>query len=662
MRPLNEFVSESTAREQFLEVQQALLIVIGLNKRLSRVISPTDDDNDWVKEFPESLKMSIHDFLRFVYVPDPRGAEVSVATCMVLDAIYLQMRPLTDQPGGLSISGTVPSASEIWHSAMWTKFLGRGWCPSDLPRLFMRFNTFGLHFIYNLPRPTDPCTHRIIQLQAKQKANANHHQCHTDSCQGCRDVVADQEELRRILEKGKIPLILSVGEEEDDDDESVTLVEAEADMSYVAISHVWSDGLGNVERNAIPQCQVRRLSRLVRGLSGKNSDMLLYWLDTICVPPDSAGMDKAQALALASMRKVYEEANVVLVLDQWLFNTPSKGKSHAELLMMIFSCAWNTRLWTYQEGALASSLLFQFSDTAYDLDDAIKALHATADNLTRRVLVASLDAIYFDLRGFKSHQSTEDKIGAIISAFRTRSTSVSTDEPLCLADGIVLESVTHGTMAFGFFPTTYYEHPWLGMGTNEFPSCSSGDYPKRTRRVRSRRGAVHFEREQDGLSDPNGLVLKSSGIRTLIGPGETPLGRNFFVRDEHGRWVLVKRIPEDDTRPSDHIFGMIEVAVIDFEDWRMFNNALLNTMSSTRGILVRIDREPKRGAPIHCTRLYRVLSIPMTMPSVVAENEAQLGPRPPVEGLAIATKNAEDGAIWCTHGTTCGDEQVWYVK
>lgn len=62
--------------------------------------------------------MSIQDFLRFVSISNPRGAKVAIATYIVINAIFMQSRPLADQPGGLSESGTIPSTSELWHSAI----------------------------------------------------------------------------------------------------------------------------------------------------------------------------------------------------------------------------------------------------------------------------------------------------------------------------------------------------------------------------------------------------------------------------------------------------------------------------------------------------------------------------------------------------------------
>ena len=136
---------------------------------------------------------------------------------------------------------------------------------------------------------------------------------------------------------------------------------------YVAISHVWSDGLGNPRRNSLPTCQLLRLQGLVDGMyDGERTEVISFWIDTLCVPlePD------ARMLAIGRMAKTYEGADKVLVLDSSL----QRVSSHAppeELLMRIRCTIWSQRLWTLQEGMLASDLYFQFLDGLVQGEDLI---------------------------------------------------------------------------------------------------------------------------------------------------------------------------------------------------------------------------------------------------------------------------------------------------
>lgn len=99
-----------------------------------------------------------------------------------------------------------------------------------------------------------------------------------------------------------------------------------------------------------------------RNLPGNASNIVLFWIDTICVPPDSDNPEQqnAHSLALEMMRRTYQDATAVLILDSWLLSNTSSEKHDAEDIVKIFSCPWNTQLWTYQGDALAKSLYFQF--------------------------------------------------------------------------------------------------------------------------------------------------------------------------------------------------------------------------------------------------------------------------------------------------------------
>lgn len=105
-------------------------------------------------------------------------------------------------------------------------------------------------------------------------------------------------------------------------------------------------------------------------------------------------------------------------------------------MMRIFSFAWNSRLWTYQEGALPKSLYFQFKDTAEDVDEMKQQLEIDVgrDIALRYTLGERLIAQYNSLRGFQaSEKDSEDFVLFVLGNMTYRSTSVSADEALCLS-------------------------------------------------------------------------------------------------------------------------------------------------------------------------------------------------------------------------------------
>jgi hypothetical protein len=94
------------------------------------------------------------------------------------------------------------------------------------------------------------------------------------------------------------------------DEISVAIVAAQPNSWYIALSHVWADGLGNTKENSLPQCQLRRIYNLLTSFcteefieGGQKRPYL--WLDTLCCPVDP----EDKLLALAKLPEVYREAS-----------------------------------------------------------------------------------------------------------------------------------------------------------------------------------------------------------------------------------------------------------------------------------------------------------------------------------------------------------------
>ncbi|KAK5098166.1 hypothetical protein LTR70_006366 [Exophiala xenobiotica] len=133
-------------------------------------------------------------------------------------------------------------------------------------------------------------------------------------------------------------------------------------LPYVAISHVWSDGLGNTRSNALPRCQLRRLQDCANSLFPRGDHPVPFWIDTICVPLEQPGRRNA----IISMRDVYVRAEKVLVLDSVLSEVSCETYA-GDLLMRIRASTWVRRVWTFHECQLAKSLHYQFLERALSL-------------------------------------------------------------------------------------------------------------------------------------------------------------------------------------------------------------------------------------------------------------------------------------------------------
>lgn len=256
-----------------------------------------------------------------------------------------------------------------------------GWCPGEITTELRNFNTTYLLYLSMIDRHGLDQDHSTCEPNQRCRANqVNFGRYETEHVPNCTRTncsymgLSIAEEVGEILCDGDIPVITL--EKPNTKLGAYTLQVSRSSKhdksanGYVAISHVWSEGLGNRQQNTLPLCQLERLQSLVNnihlrtagGNRGQNNNNVPFWIDTISVPLVS----KWKTLAIASMDRVYTGARGVLVLDKSLQRSWS-DVSDTEQLVRLGHSAWRTRLWTYQEGRLAHTLWIQFQDRAVDM-------------------------------------------------------------------------------------------------------------------------------------------------------------------------------------------------------------------------------------------------------------------------------------------------------
>ncbi|KIJ28478.1 hypothetical protein M422DRAFT_215377, partial [Sphaerobolus stellatus SS14] len=195
----------------------------------------------------------------------------------------------------------------------------------------------------------------------------------------CPHMHVPMEDLLDVIKAAGIPII-----HWRDGKIKITRYDEKNITKYIAISHVWSDGLGNEEQSSLPTCQLSRLQGMVDGLFAEahyvdedyaNEKAVEYssyvqvgfWIDTLCVPVGNDYVEYRQA-TIRQMGSIYKAAHCVLVLDSRVFEVPSSADILNKILRL-YLANWHRRLWTFQEGLFAKSLFFQFSDKALTLDE-----------------------------------------------------------------------------------------------------------------------------------------------------------------------------------------------------------------------------------------------------------------------------------------------------
>jgi hypothetical protein len=293
----------------------------------------------------------------------------------------------------------------------------------------------------------------------------------------CGLIGIDEAELIKVLERREIPVLVLKREEAG----KLTLhVNGTTETRpYIAISHVWADGLGNPDANAIPICQAENLYTALtqmheaepqwssqewdkwtqalqeyghkvlpptpNEISPQLNESLPFWLDTLCIPTNESFKDFRE-LSLNKMRDIYHAAIGTLVLDNDLCTLPPSSPPHLILSRLLIS-DWRQRLWTYQEGVMSREVFIKGSHSAFRLKPIAGILKGLVEDIgTNSDCTEVLYKIYFrinrlilndDLRD--SNLSNGISAQRLVAAVSDRATSRQGDEAIVLAASLGLD-------------------------------------------------------------------------------------------------------------------------------------------------------------------------------------------------------------------------------
>jgi hypothetical protein len=363
----------------------------------------------------------------------------------------------------------------------------------------------------------------------------------TSSCQ-CTQLKLDSDVSSAILMSSSESFPVIKLSRADINNEASTFVKALNSSeveNYVAISHVWSHGLGNPRENALPRCRLQQIQALVNDLAplaGIKSDAVPFWMDTLCCP---LLPKEFRRTAILRMAKTYERSSCVLVLDRNLYSVDTNGISKLEVIMQIFRTTWMQRLWTLQEAKLAKNLWFQFKNEAVNLERMLDGLVSEPKSLTEKLFRVQFRAIlrakYTGLRERYNESDRALDIPASDACYRLislafslsgRSTSWATDEAICMVNllGLDLAPILDISTEDASCATLRMREMWkqwtavpLAIIFNRAPRLPyKGFRWAQSTFVRTQKWAVPLvEVNQDAILDPGGqglLVTPSSFI------------------------------------------------------------------------------------------------------------------------------------------------------
>ena len=184
---------------------------------------------------------------------------------------------------GDPIPGWTDLGSEPWGDSelLIQAMKAEGWCPSSIDYLqkLLRNQTSGLYYASTFKVPSD--------INGIRGSADRHRSCSIDDCKAeadlvessrmtgsqhvssgceCRLIGPSMKEIISILRASEFyPLLRLQMDKSKPESARIEVIPCKADTTYVAISHVRVDGLGNPAANMLPLCQVRRIQDLCTG-------------------------------------------------------------------------------------------------------------------------------------------------------------------------------------------------------------------------------------------------------------------------------------------------------------------------------------------------------------------------------------------------------------
>lgn len=233
------------------------------------------------------------------------------------------------------------------------KLLANGWCPYAV---LLRSNLFTLayastFFPYNR-NPTKDSEHATCTSDRcvawHNLDTAEYVTRHTPTCpaSSCAFLSPSLAPVYGILSSNRIPIMVYDGQS--------LSVRCADDGPYVAISHVWADGLGSTTETGLPICQISRIAGYARQFVPDGA----FWVDSLCVP-EKKDLRKS---AIRLMAETYRRADAVVVFDDGIRSLCTSTAPIKEITFRIQTSAWMQRIWTLQEAVLARELHFEFAD------------------------------------------------------------------------------------------------------------------------------------------------------------------------------------------------------------------------------------------------------------------------------------------------------------
>ncbi|KAI0600933.1 hypothetical protein F4775DRAFT_607992 [Biscogniauxia sp. FL1348] len=317
---------------------------------------------------------------------------------------------------------SITAPSLHWESAFLDEvMLEAGWCIGELTTFRDECSLSSRYYLSTMNRKALAKNHEKcrsgVSCQANQMDRRTYKTRHAPGCAdsaSCEEIGPPVGDLVQTIEKDGWALVETHGSHPP----GVMQYGGTGghEMPYVAISHVWSDGHGNLRQNCLRRCNLQYIQTLVDNLYEPRHWPVPFWMDTLCIPVGKKHT-KSRRAAIVRIAQTFRKADKVLVLDNSL-QVCSPDSSWVEKLMYIQYSPWMTRLWTYLECRVSRNIYFQIGSEAIcgeslerqmDYSKALVKVSNTLQKLPEKRLLSSQSAIQL-IRAIYSAKPSEHTI------------------------------------------------------------------------------------------------------------------------------------------------------------------------------------------------------------------------------------------------------------
>ncbi|KIW68242.1 hypothetical protein PV04_04199 [Phialophora macrospora] len=316
---------------------------------------------------------------------------------------------------------------------MKSRLAADGWCPADVALLQGSMQLTASYYLSLIGPPYPHLQHHLCDQKACKAITIPSHLYRfrhaPDGCRCNNWLHMGSTELTQAINSGRTPLVTVVANPAGLQLKPLT---ATPGTRYVAVSHVWWQGLGNPNRNALLACQGDHIQKLVNRMYSQRHNVP-FWLDTLSIPLVPG---EQRSRAIKSMERVYANADKVLVIETSLLSVSSRI-SEFELGARLAMSAWLRRVWTFQEGVRAKDLYFQFADGVLSAEQILRKVDTCQSH---RVFRPEQTLLWEFLRPFESmtrlgasnshSDASADDYGDILNAMQFRVPEHRTDVDL----------------------------------------------------------------------------------------------------------------------------------------------------------------------------------------------------------------------------------------